>query len=181
MQRVLLVAACLVIPTVVTGSSIVVDPDTHLLITAGLLFMGLQVIAFQKGSEVDTFVFTVIGTLFWMVLAICLGCPIPQSLSKTALWSIAMSALTCSFVASQYISRDERINALERLVFRERPRKPDEAVIWGGFYGCLVGSWMGALCIPLDWDEPWQEWPIPVLYGGLVGFALGGKLAEHTR
>ena len=34
----------------------------------------------------------------------------------------------------------------------------------------LVGVWLGAFVIPLDWDRPWQEWPIPCATGALLGF-----------
>ena len=27
---------------------------------------------------------------------------------------------------------------------------------WGGFIGCLLGTWLGAIPIPLDWDRKWQ-------------------------
>lgn len=33
----------------------------------------------------------------------------------------------------------------------------------------LVGAWLGAVVIPLDWDRPWQVWPIPCCSGALMG------------
>ena len=35
----------------------------------------------------------------------------------------------------------------------------------------ILGAWLGAFLIPLDWDRPWQVWPIPCVMGALVGFA----------
>lgn len=36
----------------------------------------------------------------------------------------------------------------------------------------LFGAWLGAVVIPLDWDRPWQEWPIPCSSGALVGYVI---------
>lgn len=39
----------------------------------------------------------------------------------------------------------------------------------------LFGAWLGAVVIPLDWDRPWQVWPIPCNIG-----AIGGYMASHV-
>ena len=49
----------------------------------------------------------------------------------------------------------------------------DEAGVWGGFVGCLVGGWLGAVPMALDWDRDWQAWPIPVVTGAYLGWAVG--------
>ncbi|KYN02243.1 PREDICTED: phosphatidylinositol-glycan biosynthesis class F protein [Cyphomyrmex costatus] len=36
----------------------------------------------------------------------------------------------------------------------------------------LLGTWLGAIFIPLDWDRPWQAWPIPCVIGALVGYFI---------
>lgn len=33
----------------------------------------------------------------------------------------------------------------------------------------LLGAWLGATVIPLDWDRPWQKWPIPCCLGAIAG------------
>jgi phosphatidylinositol glycan class F len=37
----------------------------------------------------------------------------------------------------------------------------------------LVGAWLGAVVIPLDWERPWQQWPISCVLGAVVGQAIG--------
>jgi len=32
------------------------------------------------------------------------------------------------------------------------------------FVATCVGAWIGAIAFPLDWDRPWQKWPIPCLF-----------------
>lgn len=38
---------------------------------------------------------------------------------------------------------------------------------------CMLGAWLGAFPIPLDWDRPWQVWPISCTYGAMAGYLLG--------
>lgn len=34
----------------------------------------------------------------------------------------------------------------------------------------LIGAWLGAAVIPLDWNRNWQTWPNSCIYGSLLGF-----------
>jgi GPI ethanolamine phosphate transferase 2/3 subunit F len=56
---------------------------------------------------------------------------------------------------------------------------------YGGLLGGVVGAWLGAVPIPLDWDREWQKWPVTILvglYGGYVlGKLIGGTLAYGRR
>ncbi|XP_076246291.1 phosphatidylinositol glycan anchor biosynthesis class F [Calliopsis andreniformis] len=36
----------------------------------------------------------------------------------------------------------------------------------------LLGAWLGAIVIPLDWDRPWQVWPIPCVIGAFLGYMI---------
>ncbi|KAJ8612319.1 hypothetical protein MRB53_037529 [Persea americana] len=46
--------------------------------------------------------------------------------------------------------------------------------VTGRAVGALVGAWLGAIPIPLDWDREWQAWPVTVVLGCVGGWALGG-------
>ncbi|PLW50160.1 hypothetical protein PCASD_01842 [Puccinia coronata f. sp. avenae] len=39
--------------------------------------------------------------------------------------------------------------------------------------GACFGAWLGAIPIPLDWDRPWQAWPITCVVGASLGHAVG--------
>lgn len=41
----------------------------------------------------------------------------------------------------------------------------------------LLGAWIGALPIPLDWDRKWQVWPISCTYGALMGKVVGSVVS----
>lgn len=63
--------------------------------------------------------------------------------------------------------------------------------VWGGTIGVSLGAWLGAIPIPLDWqvfrplillsklilthirDRDWQRWPITIIAGAYLGYAIG--------
>ena len=53
---------------------------------------------------------------------------------------------------------------------------PVDFLWFGGAWGSLAGAWMGAIPIPLDWDRPWQRWPVTCVAGADAGFAVGTVL-----
>jgi len=42
--------------------------------------------------------------------------------------------------------------------------------------GTCIGAWFGAVPIPLDWDRDWQRWPITIVTGAYIGWAIGRSL-----
>lgn len=48
-------------------------------------------------------------------------------------------------------------------------------ILCSAFLGVL-GTWFGVIPIPLDWDRPWQQWPITLLTGGYAGCLLGSLI-----
>lgn len=57
----------------------------------------------------------------------------------------------------------------------------DDAGVWGGAVGTVVGAWFGAIPIALDWDREWQKWPCTVLWGALIGWGFGRVLTNILR
>ncbi|KAK3111950.1 Glycosylphosphatidylinositol (GPI) anchor assembly protein [Teratosphaeriaceae sp. CCFEE 6253] len=57
--------------------------------------------------------------------------------------------------------------------------------VYGMSLGACVGSWLGAIPIPLDWDREWQKWPVTVVVGMYLGAAfgklVGGYLCKGWR
>ncbi|KAM6528654.1 Glycosylphosphatidylinositol (GPI) anchor assembly protein [Fusarium falciforme] len=51
---------------------------------------------------------------------------------------------------------------------------------FGGFVGTVVGAWLGAVPIPLDWDREWQKWPVTIVAGAYVGYFVGSKLLGNV-
>jgi len=58
--------------------------------------------------------------------------------------------------------------------FLERKFKTEvDRVLHCQAVGALLGAWLGALPIPLDWDRPWQTWPVTLVYGSTIMYVLG--------
>lgn len=47
--------------------------------------------------------------------------------------------------------------------------------VFGGALGAVLGAWLGAVPIPLDWDREWQKWPVTIVVGLYMGYVLGSK------
>jgi phosphatidylinositol glycan class F len=45
--------------------------------------------------------------------------------------------------------------------------------VFGAAVGGCFGAWAGAVPIPLDWDREWQKWPVTIVTGAYIGWALG--------
>ncbi|XP_053568227.1 phosphatidylinositol-glycan biosynthesis class F protein [Bombina bombina] len=41
----------------------------------------------------------------------------------------------------------------------------------------VVGAWLGAFPLPLDWERPWQVWPISCSLGATLGYVAGLLIA----
>lgn len=52
--------------------------------------------------------------------------------------------------------------------------------VTGSLVGAVVGGWLGAVPIPLDWDREWQKWPVTIVVGMYVGVTVG-RLIGMTR
>ncbi|CAI0408444.1 unnamed protein product [Linum tenue] len=112
-----------------------------------------------------------IGALIHAALAIVLGAPVGSwYLLKTINWSLLMSSLTIVPVASVFGSswRD-----WQRVFARTEPNDLLEYMLCIPAHGAAIGAWLGAWPMPLDWERPWQEWPICVTYGAVTGYVIG--------
>ncbi|KAK5453630.1 Glycosylphosphatidylinositol (GPI) anchor assembly protein [Exophiala xenobiotica] len=52
----------------------------------------------------------------------------------------------------------------------------DESGVWAGTVGAMVGGWIGAVPMALDWDRAWQKWPCTVVWGVVAGWTVGRLL-----
>ncbi|KFK43841.1 hypothetical protein AALP_AA1G180500 [Arabis alpina] len=103
--------------------------------------------------------------------AIALGAPIGmQYLTKTIHWSFLMSVFT--FVPATAVFGASWTD-WHRVFASMKPTGNIEYMIFVPAYGAIVGGWFGAWPMPLDWERPWQEWPICVCYGALGGYIVG--------
>ncbi|CAF2109005.1 unnamed protein product [Brassica oleracea var. botrytis] len=107
--------------------------------------------------------------------AIALGAPVGmQYLPKTIHWSFLMSVFT--FVPATAVF-GASWTVWHRAFASMKPTGNIEYMIVIPAYGATVGGWFGAWPMPLDWERPWQEWPICVCYGAIGGCIVGQILS----
>ncbi|KAF9556077.1 hypothetical protein CPC08DRAFT_737179 [Agrocybe pediades] len=69
---------------------------------------------------------------------------------------------------------------------------PIERTLVYSALGTVIGCWLGVIPIALDWDRPWQAWPLTPAFGAIAGYIVFSILAmtvnavfqlaeEHTR
>jgi len=60
-----------------------------------------------------------------------------------------------------------------RMFLEDQPKSDLEKRVYLVCVLMASGAWVGSLPMLLDWDRPWQQWPIPVYYGAIVGWVVG--------
>lgn len=101
-----------------------------------------------------------------LIVFVLLGAPITASTFGMVGVHAATTALPLALAAG--ITGDSLVTFLLQSTWTRQQR-----TIVIPALACLLGSWMGALVIPLDWDQPWQPWPISSTYGCLAGGLAG--------
>lgn len=113
-----------------------------------------------------------------MVLALILGAPLyPTNLLPHTL----ILSLQVSFLGTLPLFYTHGVSAAAWWDVSAAWLPFDEAGVWGGTVGALVGGWFGAIPIALDWDREWQKWPCTVLWGVIMGWAVGRLLTNGLR
>ncbi|CAI6004601.1 unnamed protein product [Closterium sp. NIES-65] len=93
-----------------------------------------------------------------------------QSVPVTLHWSFLLSLLTVLPSALLFGSHS---HLWRSVLLQFSPASLPEACVVTSAHGAVVGAWVGAWPMPLDWEKPWQAWPISSTYGILSGFLIG--------
>lgn len=108
-------------------------------------------------------------------VVVCFGAPVFSSRVETASFSALLTVLSVIPSVLIYGPDLDRV----RRVFLEPDlggSDPLAHLLFLNAFGGLLGAWFGAFPIPLDWDRPWQAWPLTCCIGAVTGnvcFALG--------
>ncbi|GAU89888.1 hypothetical protein RvY_02386 [Ramazzottius varieornatus] len=125
--------------------------------------------------------FMLASVLLFFVGIILFGAPILDSSMETL--TLAMLLATTAFLPFCYVYAQPVDELLKVLQTEKLDLSMEKAPLFPGMLA-VVGAWCGAVVIPLDWDRPWQAWPIPCCYGAFAGYAVGHLLfisASITR
>ncbi|WOL07344.1 phosphatidylinositol-glycan biosynthesis class F protein isoform X1 [Canna indica] len=103
--------------------------------------------------------------------AIVLGAPVGiKYWPSTIYWSSLMSLFT--FVPALCVFGLSKMD-WQRILAHSIPKEIVDCVVSLPAQGAILGAWLGAWPMPLDWEKPWQEWPICVTYGAVAGYLFG--------
>lgn len=107
------------------------------------------------------------------VLLVLFGAPLTTHNAHTVLCAAHMAVLSSTALIYVY--------GVDGATWREvwGIARPADAV-WGAALGSCLGAWLGAVPIPLDWDRPWQAFPITIVTGAYIGYALGSLLGRSS-
>ncbi|CAH1261751.1 PIGF [Branchiostoma lanceolatum] len=130
---------------------------------------GRSVKGWKISSFVKGFLFFLLSILSFHVIAVLYGAPLQEDTEETFSWALLMATLTALPCWCMLGSRLETWVA----VVLNRPESEVESFLQMTVLCTVVGAWLGAFPIPLDWDRPWQVWPIPCSIGALLGHTGG--------
>ncbi|MCJ1374409.1 Glycosylphosphatidylinositol (GPI) anchor assembly protein [Loxospora ochrophaea] len=114
---------------------------------------------------------TLLSTPLLFTLLILFGAPLTTHTTRTLLLAAHMALLAVYplFYAYGVDGATWREIAAGQLAFDE---------VWGGTVGTVVGAWLGAVPVPLDWDREWQKWPVTIVTGAYAGYVVGRVAGE---
>lgn len=109
----------------------------------------------------------------FMFCAILLGAPILSNLAQT----YALSTLLTIITLIPFLLVLGLDGTIRKLLFNECEMSSPaiEAVYGLSKYNAIcgiLGAWVASVVAPLDWDRPWQVYPIPNMLGALAGYTL---------
>lgn len=120
----------------------------------------------------EIFKFLLIGfllSIIYYIVIILFGAPVFMHHEETTMLTATLTILT--FVpASLHLGVDGALEILTGAQLQKGNILVDAIKI--NIQGTLLGTWLGAIVIPLDWDRPWQVWPIPCVLGALFGYTI---------
>ncbi len=123
----------------------------------------------ETGEQTLRFVGGVLlGTPYFFLSAVALGASWKDLADRTLAWALVMALLVAGPLAAAAPSLAQlRLPPLWKGPPGESPILRYRAL------GCCLGAWVGAVVIPLDWAMPFQEWPLPLVVGAVLGHNLG--------
>lgn len=110
-------------------------------------------------------------TLMFYVLAVLFGAPIFSKMEETLMLSMLVASMTV-VPSCMNVGADQTMSFL---IGRSEDGFLLNDMIVRYIQFTILGTWLGAIVIPLDWDRPWQEWPISCAVG-----AMSGHLFAHV-
>lgn len=111
----------------------------------------------------------------WLLAAyvvICFGAPLLSHQGKTAAF---VTHLWLQSVVPIILIEGPKIERLLTIIQGQESEDALGLLLKRNAFGAIGGAWLGAFPIPLDWDRPWQSWPLTCILG-----TFAASLLTHT-
>lgn len=109
----------------------------------------------------------VLGVLFFHILAVLFGAPLLEDSQQTLWFGVHMTVVT--ILPLILVGGHTSLGDLQRTIVDQKfCDVPLDWIQRWGSRGALLGAWLGAIALVLDWDRPWQRWPTPCVVGSLL-------------
>ncbi|XP_001187877.2 phosphatidylinositol-glycan biosynthesis class F protein [Strongylocentrotus purpuratus] len=110
------------------------------------------------------------SSIAFHIVAVLYGAPFTETVTETAMFGVLLTTLV---TLPTLCVLGTNLECYSRLIGSRRPHPGIETCLAYIVVFSLLGAWLGAFPIPLDWDRPWQKWPVSCSIGALSGHTLG--------
>ncbi|CAB4410264.1 unnamed protein product [Rhizophagus irregularis] len=108
------------------------------------------------------------------IVAILFGASLIHNAQKTLMFAVYVSLLG---IFPPAVAFKNHTPYWSRVFSDFCPETIPEKMVYYPTVGTIIGAWAGAIVIPLDWDRPWQEWPISCVISAYIGHVIGSIIA----
>ncbi|KAM6220174.1 phosphatidylinositol-glycan biosynthesis class F protein isoform 2-T2 [Rhynchocyon petersi] len=115
-------------------------------------------------------IYFLVSCLGYHVIFVLYGAPLIELVLETFLFAVILSTFT---TVPCLCLLGPNIRAWLRVFSRNGATSIWENSLQITTLSSILGSWLGAFPIPLDWDRPWQVWPISCTLGATFGYVAG--------
>ncbi|XP_077482070.1 phosphatidylinositol-glycan biosynthesis class F protein [Stigmatopora argus] len=111
-----------------------------------------------------------LSCLFFHTLLVLYGAPLIDSAMETFSLAVLLSSLTTLRCLCML---GPNVQAWIRVFSRHGAMSVWDTCLQITVALTGLGTWFGAFAMPLDWNRPWQAWPISCSLGAMSGFLSG--------
>ena len=108
--------------------------------------------------------------LLLLYITICFGAPLRTDLVETGSFCLLLSLVT---VYPVLLVLGPSTSSLTRVWAASLDSAHSVSFLHTVGVASLLGAWLGAVPIPLDWDRDWQVWPVSCCLGAVLGHVVG--------
>ncbi|CRK98319.1 CLUMA_CG011681, isoform A [Clunio marinus] len=128
----------------------------------------------KVGDSIKFAVLMIMTIFFYAFICVIMGAPPLTHVEETLTLSSLLTALTI-FPISLFIGVSGTLGILFTETFELVNVTSQEylKLLQRNAYLVIFGAFIGSIAFPLDWDRPWQAYPIPNITGAITGQMLG--------